>query len=205
MTTDVAPDLIACPDCDLLQQQRPLHTHEVARCARCGATLYRHKPNSVDRTLMLSLAALVCFVLANSFPFMTMAVQGRMQESRLITGVIDLFRYEMYGLSMLVFLLTLLLPLMKILATLYVMAAVHFNWRLWQVVPIFRSVKTIAPWAMTEVYMLGVLVAYAKLQHTWEIIPGVALFSFAALIILMTATSMALSSREVWHRLEQLG
>lgn len=198
-----SPSLVACHDCDLLQRPVPLHAREVARCARCGAELYRHSHNSVERTLLLSLAALVCFLLANSFPFLTMAMQDRTQQAHLITGIVELFRYDMPILGSLVFLLTILLPLLKILSTLYVMTAVHYQRRLPQVIPVFRALKTIGPWSMTEVYMLGVLIAYAKLQQTWEMIPGIALYSFTALIVLMTAASTTLSAREVWTRLER--
>lgn len=195
-------ELIACHDCDLLQRQVALQPHEVARCSRCGSVLYRCRNNSINRTLMLSLAALIMFVLANIFPFMTLELHGRQQGCLLITGVIELYKSEMFGLSLLVFLINILFPLLKIIGNLYVLLPLQYNWRPWKISQVFRVVETFAPWAMTEVYMLGVLVAYVKMEEMAVIIPGLALYSFAALIIFMTAASAALSPRVVWEQLD---
>ena len=53
-------------------------------------------------------------------------------------------------------------------------------------------VETLSLWALTEVYMLGVLVAYIKLTKLATILPGFALFAFAALIVVMAAADVVL-------------
>ncbi len=60
--------LVACPDCDLLNRLDGPAAATLL-CARCGAVLRRHRPNSLDRTLALVVAALLLFTLANAvFP-----------------------------------------------------------------------------------------------------------------------------------------
>ena len=46
---------IACHDCDLIHRIKPLPAKGAAYCIRCGAVLYKHKPNSLDRTLAFAL------------------------------------------------------------------------------------------------------------------------------------------------------
>ena len=53
---------------------------------------------------------------------------------------------------------------------------------------------------MMEVYMLGVLVALVKLADMATIIPGVAIYSFGALIITMAAADAWLDPRIIWNR-----
>ncbi|MBP7518564.1 MAG: paraquat-inducible protein A, partial [Desulfobulbus sp.] len=65
MATD--PSLVACPDCDLLNRLDGPAAATLL-CARCGAVLRRHRPDSIDRTLALVVAALLLFALANAFP-----------------------------------------------------------------------------------------------------------------------------------------
>ena len=60
----------------------------------------------------------------------------------------------------------------------------------------------ITPWGMVEVMMLGVLVALVKLAHLAEIVLGVALWSLAALVILLAAAAAAFEPRDLWARLE---
>lgn len=50
--------------------------------------------------------------------------------------------------------------------------------------------------------MLGILVSVVKLSSMAAIIPGVALWSFAALIIVMAAAAANLDTDVVWERLE---
>jgi len=195
-------ELIACHDCDLLQRKRPIKNGQVAQCARCEATLYCRKNNGLELTLMFALAGLVFYVLANVYPFMTFDLEGRTQENHLITGVKELYRHEMAGLSILVFLTSVFVPLLKLVGMAYLLFPLKFNRRPWRFDPVFRMVQSFHPWAMMEVYMLGVLVAYVKLSDMATIIPGIALFSFATLIFLMAAADAYWDPDAFWDRLE---
>ena len=52
-----------------------------------------------------------------------------------------------------------------------------------------------------EVFMLGVLVSLVKLADMAEIVPGIALWSFALLIVVLAAATASLDAREVWRHL----
>jgi len=197
-----AAPLIACHECGLLHQERPM-TEGKANCIRCGALLYKSRPNSLYRTLMLTLTALVLFVLANIFPFMTFKMEGREQESTLMTGVMELYNADLWFLAAVVLCASILIPLVKMLATLYVVLPLQFNRRPWHVAAVFRLVETLTPWAMMEVYLLGVFVAYVKLVELATIELGVALFSFMALIVVVAAADASLEPHAVWRRLGQ--
>jgi len=65
-------ELIACHECDHLHCAEPVPVGAKANCKHCGSLLYRHIPDSLDRSLALYLTALILFVLANSFPFLSL-------------------------------------------------------------------------------------------------------------------------------------
>ena len=204
MDTAVVHSLVACHDCDLLCRLRPLCKGQRAICSRCGAVLVRKNGDTLDLALMLSLAALILFVLANVFPFMTFKLEGRVQESLLFTGVQELYDQGFLVLAVLVFGASILFPLMKILGTIYVLLPLRFNRCLWNSPLVFRFVEALSPWAMMEVYMLGVFVAYVKLTDLATIVLGTALFSFSALIVLLAAAGAALEPDEIWDKLEAI-
>ena len=54
---------------------------------------------------------------------------------------------------------------------------------------------------MTEVLILGVLVALVKLAHIAGVVPGIALWAFGALMLLLAAISAAFDPREFWERM----
>jgi len=202
MATASTHSLIACHDCDFLYRKHPLRYGERATCKRCGALLYQKKRDSLDRTLTLSLTALILFVLANVYPFMTFKIGGRVQVSHLITGVEELYEQGFMELAVVVLLASILLPLAKILGTLYILLPLKLNRRSWKAPQIFRFIEALGPWAMMEVYLLGVIVAYVKLIDMATIVLGIALYSFMALILLVAAAGATLDSEEVWERLE---
>jgi paraquat-inducible protein A len=55
---------------------------------------------------------------------------------------------------------------------------------------------------MMEVFLLGILVSVVKLAGMASIIPGIALWAFALLILVLAAAGAALDREEVWERLE---
>ncbi len=195
--------LIACPDCDLLQRRRPLQVRERARCARCGALLYADKPDSVERTLALAVTGLILFVLSNFYPFMTFELQGQSQQNVLLTGVRELYAQGMWGLAALVLMVSILAPLLKMTGMLYVLLPLRLGRRPWLLPQAFRALDALDRWAMLEVYMLGVLVAFVKLRDIATIVPGVALYAFGALILVMAAATASLDPAVVWERLER--
>ncbi|MGF1639993.1 MAG: paraquat-inducible protein A [Rhodospirillales bacterium] len=199
------PCLIACHECGQLHRVNAVPERGGARCVRCGSGLYKAKRNSVERSLVLTVAALILFTLAVSFPFMSFALEGRVQEANLFTGVVELYRQGLWPLAALVLCVMVLFPLLKLLAGLYVLLPMWLDRRPAHAAGVFRLVETLHPWAMMEVFLLGVLVAYVKLVEMATVELGIALYSFAALIVVMVWSETSLDPRQVWDRLPVRG
>jgi paraquat-inducible protein A len=194
--------VVACHDCDLLNQL-PDEAAATLLCPRCGAVLYRHRPHSIDRALALALGALVLFVVALSFPFLAMKSGGFAQESRLLTGIRELWGQELYGLATLVLLTCVLIPLGQIAALLYLLMPLKLELPVPpHAIRVLRLVKHVAPWGMLEIFMLGILVALVKLGKMATIVPGISVFAFALLVLVMAAAISALDLPLLWERLD---
>lgn len=196
--------LIACHECDLIHRVKPLPKKGVASCTRCGSVLYRHKPNSLERTLALSLAGLVLFGLANWFPFLALKMGSQMHQINLITGIQVLYNQGMQALAILVLITTVLAPLVQLLGMLYVLLPLKRDRIPPKFAPVFRLVRGLETWSMMEVFMLGILVSVVKLAKMAQIVPGIAIFSFFALIVVLAAATVSLDPHEIWHRWEKL-
>jgi paraquat-inducible protein A len=192
---------IICHDCGLLLTAPSLPDGGVAACPRCGATLYRHRRDSIERALGLVVAALILFVVTHGSPFLTFRMEGLEQPSRLATGAVELYEQGLWPLAGLVFLVAILVPLIKLLSLAAVLTPLHRGRRPRWLAPLFRFCETLHPWAMMEVYLLGVFVAYVKLIDLATIDVGVGLFAFAALILVMVAIDSVLEPRDVWEEI----
>jgi len=192
---------IACHECDLLQRSVPLPRGGVARCARCGAVLYRQGDTGLDQVLALTLAGLILFVLANAFPLLTMRIDTNVQPATLLSGAVRLADQGMIGLAALVVLTSAVAPLLKLVLLGYLLVPLRLGRRAPFAARAFRLVLALQPWAMMEVFLLGVLVAMVKLSSTAEIIVGAALYAFGFLVLVLAGITASLDPRAVWDRL----
>jgi paraquat-inducible protein A len=193
--------LIACHECDLIHQVQPLPDGGAARCVRCDALLYYQKKDSLDRTLSLTIAGLVLFIVANTFPFLAMKSGGLVRETTLITGIKGLHHQGMEALALLVLLTSILVPFVQIAGMLYVLVPLKVNRVPRNLALVYRFLRSVQPWSMMEVFMLGILVSYVKLGKMAKIVPGLALYSFVVLIFVLAGAAASMDPRIVWDRL----
>jgi len=172
--------LVGCPQCDLLQRAIPLAAGESALCGRCGATLYRARPASRERALALTLAGLIAFGVAVAFPIVALDVKGNVVRTTLLGAARALYDDGMAPLAALVVATTTVFPLLVLGAIALLPAAAPL-----------RLLRASQPWSMPEVFMLGVLVALAKLAHMAAVTPGVGALAVGALIVLLAAAQRA--------------
>ncbi len=179
--------VVACHDCDLLNQI-PDGAENTVLCARCGGVLRRrHRPDSLERSLALTFAALILFVAAVSFPFLTMKSGGFFQETTLLTGIRELWKQELYGLATLVLLTCVLVPLAQMACLLYLLVPLQRGAPAPHAIRVCRLVRHTAPWGMLEIFMLGILVALVKLGKMATIFPGISVFAFGLLVLVLAA------------------
>jgi paraquat-inducible protein A len=194
---------IACHECDVIHRIKPLPAKEAAHCIRCGAVLYKHKPNSLERTLAFAFAGLILFILANSFPFLGLKIGSQVRETTLITGIYELYVQGMQVIAILVLLTTVLVPFTQMLCLLYILLPLKSH-RLPKGLPrLFRFVNSVGPWGMMEVFMVGILVSLVKLAGMAKITPGISLYSFLALIFVLAAMTVSLDSHLIWQKWEE--
>lgn len=191
--------LVACHDCDLLNRF-PETTSATMLCARCGAVLHHHRPDSINRALSLTLAAFILFVIANCFPFLAMKSGSFVQETTLMTGIHELWKQGMYSLALLVLLTCLLIPLFQITGVVYVLLPLTRSRQAPGAIAVLRLLRHLAPWGMMEIFMIGILVALVKLGKMATVIPGISAFAFGVLIFVMAAAITSLDFQLLWQR-----
>jgi paraquat-inducible protein A len=194
--------LTACHDCDRLHRLPTLPEGTSAWCTRCGALLRRRRRKSIERTLALTLAASVLWVVANVFPFLSFEMQGRVTQTTLASGVFDLWDQGVEGIALLVGFTAVAAPLAQLALLLYVLLPIHFGRVPWQMRRMFRLLRRIQPWSMMEVFLVGILVAVVKLVDLAEVVPGLALWAFGGLIVVLAGALSTLDPEAVWERLE---
>ena len=196
-----ASELLVCPHCDAVHRTVALRRHEVAACVACGRVLARNHSLSVDQVLALTVAAALVFLITNSYPLMTIEVGGMRTETT-VWGAALLMLHGWAAWPAAVLALSMfVLPLLQIALLLWLLAFARFGRR----APGFRGLLVTLhrsrPWSMTEVFLLGALVAIVKLSSWVHVTPGIGIWALASLTILLTLLSVV-ETRFWWSLLE---
>jgi paraquat-inducible protein A len=194
--------LIACPHCDLLQRLPELAPGASARCPRCDKELWRHREDSINRTLALTLAAAALYVIANSVPMLGLTIVGREASTTVLGGAEHLWKDGPQIVAVLVLFTAVIAPALQIGFMLAIVLGAHRERPPRWVGTLLRHHPTTRTWSMIEVMMLGVLVALIKIADYATVIPGLALFTLGVLIFLLAGMQASFDPREVWESIE---
>ncbi|MEO8674671.1 MAG: paraquat-inducible protein A [Casimicrobiaceae bacterium] len=193
-------ETVACPDCDLLQRIPPLPPGGKARCARCNEVLVHRRADPLDRPLALTFAAAIAFLIANTAPLMSLEAVGRQSSTTIIGGAYEMWIQGSEITAVMVAICAVIAPGGHILFMLAVLLAVRWPPAPRWVGGLLRSAHFMHPWSMTEVMMLGILVALFKIAQLATVIPGIGMYAAFAFIVLLTAVMVAFDPSEVWKR-----
>jgi paraquat-inducible protein A len=193
--------LVACLDCDLLQRIPEVPAGASVRCPRCDKELWRHKPDSHNRTMALTLAALVLYLIANTVPMLGLHAAGREAFTTVVGGAHQLWLDGQQIVSVLVLFAAVISPALQIGFLLLIVIGCQRERPPAWVGLFLRHLHFTRTWSMIEVMLLGVLVALTKIADYATVILGTALFALFALVILLAAIQSTFDPREVWQRI----
>lgn len=196
--------LIACPVCDALHKDSTVPTGSTARCVRCGSVLMAPKKNALTQIVMLAATSSVLMVAAVFFPFMDLTAGGMSTHSSLYDAVMAFSSGLLLPLSFATAALIVLLPLLRFLAILYALAPMALGHKPARYgVAAFRFAQSLKPWAMAEIFIVGVVVALVKVAGLATVNLGPAFWAFVALVLVTTLKDTVMCELTIWKTFEE--
>jgi paraquat-inducible protein A len=202
---ELVESIISCKTCGLLQRIEPLQPGTGAECFRCGSVIGKHPVDSLGRTAAFSLAALIFFIPANIYPILVMDFYGAYSESTVWDGCVKLYRDGQWPVATIVFLASILVPILKLLGLFFLVVVTKFRSAYWQRERtwIFKTIDVIGPWAMLDVFLLAILVALVKLGSIATVLPGRGLIAFTAMVVFTILASASFDPTSIWDKTEK--
>jgi len=121
----------------------------------------------------------------------------------LIWAAVGLYAQGFKSLAALVCLTTVVAPLLQIVSLLYVLIPLRRGRRAFGQNSVLRMLTRVRPWSFMEVFMLGALVALVRLSNFAHVVPGIALWSCALLMLSLSAMTSVTSPEQVWRWVER--
>ena len=152
--------LVACHVCGKLQPWVA-----GSECSRCGSMLHQRKPDSLQRSWAFLVSALLLYFPANLYPIMTTTTFGVPENSTIIGGVILLWQYGSYPVAAVVFIASVMIPIIKFLVIGSLLLLIRYGHpvKLSQQTRLFRLIEYIGPWSMIDVFVVAILASLVRI------------------------------------------
>src|SRR5882672_2723547 len=199
------PQLRECPGCGQFQIVPALGPDMRSNCVRCGTALRLTRADPLNRHLALTFAALVLFAVLWLAMLMKVSTAGIVHETTLESGPIELVNRGLWPLALAVAFTTAIAPLIKFAGTVYVLVGLKMRWLPPNLRGVFLVARRMGTWAMLEVLLLGVFVAYTKLGDLVTIELGPAVYALGLLTIVIVWAETAFDPHVVWEEIERRG
>ena len=179
----------------------------LGNCPRCGTHLHLRKPDSVQRTIALMVAAAALYIPANVLPIMTVVELGDVTENTIFTGMMTFWRQGAYPIALVIFTASILIPLLKIIALTWLCLAAKGKLHPSPTMlgKVYWFTELLGRWSMIDIFVVGILVALVQLGNYMTITPGPGALAFAGVVVLTMFAAMSFEPRLLWDRLEILG
>jgi len=199
------PRLHECPDCGQFQAVPALAPRMTVTCLRCDSVLRRTQTDPVGVPLALYCAAFVLLVITAVAPMMSVSRSGLHHEANLFSGPVGFQQHGLWELAALVLFTTIGAPFITVLGNIYVLTGIGRANPPRNLRVVYGLLQRLRPWSMIEVYLLGVFVAYTKLQDLVHIETGAGLWSLAALLLTMIAADAVSDPQAIWDMMDRRG
>ena len=173
-------------------------------CPRCGYALHARKPQSLQRTWAFLAAAALAYVPANLLPLMSTTSGFRRSTHTLLGGITELWMSDAWGLAIIVFIASIVVPLAKIgaLALLAWSVKAAPRWRQLDRARLFRMIEAVGHWSMLDVYVVVLLGAMVRFGSVASVRPEAGLLAFAAVVVLTLMAAQSFDARLIWPESE---
>lgn len=201
--TAAACGLLSCHVCGLVSKASQADGE--AHCPRCSSPLHFRKPDSVARSWALLIAAYIMYIPANLLPIMETRSLFGSQDDTIMSGVIFLWSSGSWDLALVVFIASIMVPLLKLIIMTLLLVSVQRRsvWQPLQRTKLYRIVGFVGRWSMLDVYVVTILAALVQIGSLATIKAGPAALAFGALVVLTMFSAMQFDPRLIWDPLQK--
>jgi paraquat-inducible protein A len=176
------------------------------RCPRCRSALHLRKPASIVRTWALLVTGVLLYVPANLLPVMRTAYLGKENADTIMSGVVYFLLHGDWPLALVIFVASVLVPLLKMMALVYLLVSVQRRSRIRhrERTVLYRVTELIGRWSMVDVFVVAVLAALVQMGNLATIYPGPGASAFAAVVVLTMLAAQSFDPRLIWDHQESV-
>ena len=192
------PDLLTCPVCDVVHaigEGPAVRT----RCAGCGHVLTLGRDRAAARVVGFALTGAVLMFVVLFAPFLHLRAGSFESAATVVDVVFSLSEGLMAPLALSVMVFIVVLPLARALLAVYALGPLLVDRpNLPGARRALRLTFQLKPWAMAEIFMVGVGVALIKLAGMARVDAGAAFWAFALFVLVVALQDTHMCRNTLW-------
>lgn len=202
-STHPSESLVCCPVCDALHEVGHVSPGQRLRCVRCATVIAVGRPEAILRIVVLATTALILMSIVVFYPFLTLRNGVFTSRASVFETVMSFSEGVMAPLSFAVAAFVIVLPVARLSTLIYALGPLSVNRRPFPGASFaLRWAEILRPWAMAEIFMVGVAVALVKLADLATLQMGPAFWSFAAIVVITALQDTQMSKHSIWQALD---
>ena len=185
--------LIRCPICEAVNIDKGKQN----LCRRCHSRIYQHRGFSTEKSWAYLITAMIAYVPANLYPMLISTQFGLREESTILGGIVHLWEHGSYPIAVIIFVASILIPLLKFLVLIYLLISVKYPLGKDKKVDkhkLYYMTEAVGPWSMIDVFVVAILAALIHLANV-EIVAGTAATAFAISVFFTLLAAHAFDER----------
>jgi paraquat-inducible protein A len=188
---------LSCRQCHkiIIVSQEKIHY-----CPRCHSKIHPRIPHSLRWSWSLLLTGFFLYIPANILPIITLNKMWVLRTDTIISGIINLYNIGMMPIAMIVFIASIVVPLVKMIALAYILLAIQFKWQKGILMrsKMYRMVELIGRWSMLDIFVISILLAIVQFGNIASVNLEPAALLFELVVILSMLAALCLDSRLIW-------
>jgi len=168
--------LIRCPICAAVNIDKEVEN----TCRRCDSKIYPNASSSTAKSWAFLLTAMIAYVPANLYPMLISNKFGLVESSTILGGIVFLWEHGSYPIAVVIFVASILIPILKFLVLLYLLISVKYPIGKDKKVnkhKLYHLTELIGPWSMIDVFVVAILAGLIQLSNL-SVVAGTAATAF---------------------------
>ena len=173
---------------------------QTTQCPTCNNDISMRKKNSLQKTWALLLTAIIFIIPANVYPITYLLKNNTLYPDTIFSGIVSLIDSDMHGIALIVFIASIVVPILKIVALFFIALAVQSGWRFSprKQLLIFAFVDWVGRWSILDLFVISIMVAVFDKGNLLSVYPGVAASSFTVVVIATLFAANSFDTRLIW-------
>lgn len=185
--------LVTCLQCHKVNPKKETH------CFRCHAPLHERRPRSLQYAWAWLVVAAILVVPANVFPITRVISFGFVKPETIWTGIVTLTKTNMTHIAIIVFIASILVPIVKILglAAIYLIVQLKIQVSAKTATNFYHFIHWIGRWSMLDLLVISLMGVMLNMgQNSFD--AGPATTAFGLTVICTMFSSRVFDTRLLW-------